>query len=75
MRGESRHAAIQELDWPEPSTLFCATLVHLPRHADHHFAPTRSHQALQPRAKSPHLPSVDAAVLPPALVPPLWFRV
>jgi alkane 1-monooxygenase len=68
-RFDERHA------WDADNRLTNAILIHLPRHADHHLAPTRPYQALQPRAGSPKLPSGYAAMLPLALVPPLWFRV
>jgi len=73
---DGRYEAFNERHaWDADNRLTNAILVHLPRHADHHLAPTRPYQALQPRAGSPKLPSGYAAMLPLALVPSLWFRV
>ena len=50
-------------------------LYQLQRHADHHAHPARSFQALRHFDDSPQLPAGYAALLLPAYVPALWFRL
>jgi alkane 1-monooxygenase len=47
----------------------------LQRHSDHHAYPSRPYHALRPWPEAPQLPSGYTAMIPLALVPPLWFRV
>ncbi|GAB3261134.1 alkane 1-monooxygenase [Chitinimonas naiadis] len=47
----------------------------LQRHADHHANPSRPYQALRPSLTAPQLPSGYTAMIPLALIPPLWFRI
>ncbi|WP_374357463.1 alkane 1-monooxygenase [Chitinimonas sp.] len=47
----------------------------LQRHSDHHAFPARPYQALRPWLDAPQLPSGYTAMIPLALLPPLWFRV
>lgn len=68
-RMDERHA------WDAYEWLSNCFLVHLQRHADHHLEPSRPYAALQPRERSPKLPTGYAGMLPIALLPPLWFRI
>jgi alkane 1-monooxygenase len=61
--------------WDSNHWLTNCFLIHLQRHADHHLHPMRPYAALQPREASPKLPAGYAAMVPLALVPPLWFAV
>ncbi|MBM3386006.1 MAG: alkane 1-monooxygenase [Betaproteobacteria bacterium] len=61
--------------WDAYERLSNCLLVHLQRHADHHLSPGRPFGALQPQAESPKLPAGYPAMVPLALLPPLWFAV
>jgi alkane 1-monooxygenase len=61
--------------WDAYERLSNCFLVHLQRHADHHLNPGRPYAALQPQAESPKLPAGYPAMVPLALLPPLWFAV
>lgn len=50
-------------------------LYQLQRHSDHHAHPARRYQALRHFENSPQLPAGYAALLLPAYLPPLWFRL
>ncbi|WP_269531571.1 alkane 1-monooxygenase [Chitinimonas sp. BJYL2] len=50
-------------------------LYQLQRHSDHHTRPAQPYQALQPCPDAPQLPSGYTAMIPLALIPPLWFAV
>jgi alkane 1-monooxygenase len=50
-------------------------LYHLQRHSDHHAWPARRYQALRHFDEAPQLPAGYGALIPLALVPPLWRRV
>lgn len=68
-RVSERHA------WDADQALTNIFLIHLQRHADHHLNPSRPYQALQHRPLTPKLPAGYAAMVPLALVPPLWFAI
>jgi alkane 1-monooxygenase len=68
-RASERHA------WDADQALTNIFLIHLQRHADHHLNPTRPYQSLQHRPHTPKLPAGYAAMVPLALVPPLWFAI
>lgn len=50
-------------------------LFNLQRHSDHHYLAARPYQVLRHFDESPQLPSGYAAMVPAALVPPLWHRL
>ena len=58
--------------WNSAHRLTNALLVHLPRHADHHYMASRHYQDLRHIDDSPQLPTGYAAMVLLALVPPLW---
>ncbi len=58
--------------WNSAHRLTNALLVHLPRHADHHYMASRHYQELRHIEESPQLPTGYAAMVLLALVPPLW---
>ena len=68
-RVTERHA------WDADDALTNIFLFHLQRHADHHLNPARPYQDLQYRPRTPKLPAGYAAMVPLALVPPLWFAI
>lgn len=61
--------------WNSAHRLTNALLVHLPRHADHHYMASRQYQDLRHIEDSPQLPTGYAAMVLLALIPPLWKRV
>ena len=50
-------------------------LFELTRHSDHHFNPSRKYQILRHFEHAPQMPTGYLAMIPLALVPPLWFKV
>jgi alkane 1-monooxygenase len=50
-------------------------LYHLQRHSDHHAYPQRPYQVLRNIDGSPNLPAGYAAMVPVAIIPPLWFWI
>lgn len=68
-RASERHA------WDADQALTNIFLIHLQRHADHHLHATRPYQQLQHRPLTPKLPAGYAAMVPIALLPPLWFAI
>lgn len=50
-------------------------LFELTRHSDHHFNPGRKYQILRHFQEAPQMPSGYLAMMPLALIPPLWFKV
>lgn len=50
-------------------------LFELTRHSDHHYNPSRKYQILRHYHEAPQMPSGYLAMMPLALVPPLWFRI
>lgn len=50
-------------------------LFELTRHSDHHFNPSRKYQILRHFENAPQMPSGYLAMIPLALVPPLWFKI
>jgi len=50
-------------------------LFELTRHSDHHFNPSRKYQVLRHFDKAPQMPTGYLAMIPLALVPPLWFKI
>jgi alkane 1-monooxygenase len=50
-------------------------LINLQRHPDHHQFARRPYQLLRSEADSPQLPAGYGAMVPLALIPPLWHRV
>lgn len=50
-------------------------LIDLSRHADHHYHASKPYQNLDSLPQSPVLPGGYAAMIVPALIPPLWFRL
>lgn len=50
-------------------------LFELTRHSDHHFNPSRKYQVLRHFDNAPQMPTGYMAMIPLALVPPLWFKV
>ena len=61
--------------WNSAHRLTNALLVHLPRHADHHYMASRQYQELRHIEDSPQLPTGYAAMVLLALIPPLWKKV
>lgn len=61
--------------WNSNARLTNWFLFQLQRHSDHHANAKRRYQALLQYEESPQLPAGYAAMLPLALLPPLWFRV
>lgn len=73
---DGRYEPVSERhSWDANQVLTNSFLIHLQRHADHHLNPLRPYAALQPRSGSPKLPAGYPAMLPLAVVPPLWFAV
>lgn len=73
---DGRHERVGERHaWDADQALTNVFLFYLQRHADHHLNPSRPYQALRYRPHTPKLPAGYAAMLPLALVPPLWFAV
>ena len=68
-RVAERHA------WDADQALTNIFLIHLQRHADHHLNPARPYQDLQHRPRTTKLPAGYAAMVPLALLPPLWFAI
>ncbi len=58
--------------WNSDSRVSRYLLVDLSRHADHHFYASKPYHTLQTFDNAPELPGGYAALLVPALVPPLW---
>jgi len=50
-------------------------LFELTRHSDHHFNPSRKYQILRHFENAPQMPTGYLAMIPLALIPPLWFKV
>ena len=50
-------------------------LFELTRHSDHHFNPSRKYQILRNFAHAPQMPTGYLAMIPLALIPPLWFKI
>ncbi len=50
-------------------------LFELTRHSDHHFNPSRKYQILRHFEDAPQMPTGYLAMIPLALVPPLWFKI
>ena len=50
-------------------------LFELTRHSDHHYNPSRKYQILRHFKDAPQMPSGYLAMMPLALVPPLWFKI
>ncbi len=50
-------------------------LYHLQRHSDHHAYPSRRYQALRSFDEAPELPAGYGAMVPLALITPLWRRI
>ncbi|HRH56197.1 MAG TPA: alkane 1-monooxygenase [Chitinophagales bacterium] len=50
-------------------------LFELTRHSDHHFNPSRKYQILRHFEHAPQMPTGYLAMIPLALIPPLWFKV
>lgn len=61
--------------WNADHWLSNAILLELQRHADHHLHPSRPFAELESVPEAPQLPLSYAALVPIALVPPLWRRV
>lgn len=58
--------------WNSDSRISRYLLVDLSRHADHHFYASKPYHTLQTYGNAPELPGGYAALLVPALFPPLW---
>ncbi|MEK0420600.1 MAG: hypothetical protein RLZZ161_451 [Bacteroidota bacterium] len=58
--------------WNSDSRISRYLLVDLSRHADHHFYASKPYHTLQTYDNAPELPGGYAALLVPALIPPLW---
>ncbi len=58
--------------WNSDSRVSRYLLVDLSRHADHHFYASKPYHTLQTYDNAPELPGGYAALLVPALIPPLW---
>ena len=50
-------------------------LIDISRHADHHFHANKPYHKLETYDESPHLPGGYAALILPALIPPLWRKI
>lgn len=50
-------------------------LFELTRHSDHHFNASRKYQILRHFENAPQMPTGYLAMIPLALVPPLWFKI
>jgi alkane 1-monooxygenase len=61
--------------WNSEHELGRIFLFELTRHSDHHFNPSRKYQILRHFDDAPQMPSGYLAMIPLALIPPLWFRV
>ena len=61
--------------WNSGHELGIIFLFELTRHSDHHFNPSRKYQILRHFEHAPQMPTGYLAMIPLALVPPLWFKV
>lgn len=61
--------------WNSDHELGRIFLFELTRHSDHHFNPGRKYQILRHFENAPQMPTGYLAMMPLALIPPLWFRV
>jgi alkane 1-monooxygenase len=61
--------------WNSNFWLTNISLLHLPRHPDHHVHPSRCYQVLRHLDESPQMPTGYAAMFVIALIPPLWFKL
>lgn len=61
--------------WNSSARITNYYLFNLQRHSDHHANPARRYQVLRHFDESPQLPTGYAALVPLALVPPLWRMV
>ncbi|WP_253900670.1 alkane 1-monooxygenase [Mycobacterium asiaticum] len=61
--------------WNSNTVIANVFLFHLQRHSDHHANPLRRYQALRGMDEAPQLPNGYSAMVPLAMVPPLWRRV
>jgi alkane 1-monooxygenase len=61
--------------WNSEHELGRIFLFELTRHSDHHFNPGRKYQILRHFDKAPQMPTGYLAMIPLALIPPLWFKV
>jgi len=61
--------------WNDSHLLTNLFLFNLQRHSDHHARPHIRYQALRHYDESPQLPAGYAAMIPAALLPPLWRRI
>ncbi len=62
----------EQHSWNSDSRISRYLLVDLSRHADHHYYASKPFHTLQTYGNAPTLPGGYAALLLPALVPPLW---
>ncbi len=61
--------------WNSEHELGRILLFELTRHSDHHFNAGRKYQILRHFDHAPQMPSGYLAMIPLALVPPLWFKI
>jgi alkane 1-monooxygenase len=61
--------------WNSEHELGRIFLFELTRHSDHHFNPSRKYQILRHFDDAPQMPSGYLAMIPLALLPPLWFKI
>jgi alkane 1-monooxygenase len=61
--------------WNSDHELGRIFLFELTRHSDHHFNPSRKYQILRHFENAPQMPTGYLAMIPLALVPPLWFHI
>jgi len=61
--------------WNSEHELGRILLFELTRHSDHHYNASRKYQILRHFDNAPQMPSGYLAMIPLALIPPLWFRI
>lgn len=61
--------------WNSKHELGRIFLFEVTRHSDHHFNPSRKYQILRHFEDAPQMPTGYLAMIPLALVPPLWFKI
>lgn len=79
LRGKTEDGQYEKVtaihSWNASERLTNWFLFNLQRHSDHHAQPRRRYQNLRHFDHSPQLPAGYAAMVPLALIPPLWFAV
>lgn len=61
--------------WNSDHELGRIFLFELTRHSDHHYNANRKYQILRHFEEAPQMPTGYLAMMPLALIPPLWFKI